>query len=76
MRDKPATPQRRHARTDTQLFADLLVLISFYGKQHNAAAQHHAGSHRTLAAQPLQFSARAFIDNNRRSDTHGEVSLS
>jgi hypothetical protein len=76
MLDKPATPKRRHARADSQLLGDLLVLISFHGKQHNAAALHRTGRHRTLAAQPHQFSARGFIDNNGRSDTHGEVSLS
>jgi hypothetical protein len=52
---KSPSPQRSHTRVDLQFFADLLVLFTLSGQQHNAATRRYPHGHSAPTRLPLQL---------------------
>jgi hypothetical protein len=73
---KTAAPQGGHPCAHPKFGGDLLILKPIGGKQNDAAAHNNPRRQRTLAAEPLQFSARSWIEYDCRGNSHGKVSSS
>jgi hypothetical protein len=73
---KATTPQGNHACAHPKFDADLLILQTIGGKQNDAAAHNYPRGQGTLAAEPLQFCARSWIEYDCKGNTHGKVSSS
>jgi hypothetical protein len=70
---KSPSPQRYHPRADLQFFADLLVLFTVSGQQHDTATQRYPHGHRAPSRLPLQLMPNLRIQNDRPGYAHDWV---
>jgi hypothetical protein len=52
---EPPSPQYRHSRADLQFLADLLVLFTASGQEHNAATHRYTHGHSAPTRLSLQL---------------------